>query len=126
MAEGWRLDERTVGLLESAVAQGDAAVIELVQRAAARASVLMGGDRVELRVAGVPGDERRLGDRILWALDLALDQDNLDVAEHLESAFEAAMTRFGGPDAVEQRDLPEAMLRVYERLDNLRRRRYRA
>ena len=49
MAEGWRLDERTVGLLESAVAQGDAAVIELVQRAAARASVLMGGDRVELK-----------------------------------------------------------------------------
>jgi len=35
------------------------------------------------------------------------------------------MTRFGGAGAVEQRELPEGMLRVYERLDDLRRRRYR-
>jgi hypothetical protein len=121
VAEVWRLDETTVRLLATAVDHGDADVIELIQRAVARVATRETGTA---RV-GNSGDERRLGDRILWALDLALDQENLDVAEHLELAFEAAMTRFGGAGAVEQRELPEGMLRVYERLDDLRGRRYR-
>ena len=118
MTEGLRLDERTVRLLESAVDRGDAGVIDLLKRAAAQAA-----ERAPPVVASLV-DERRLGDRILWALELALGQENLEVAEHLVLAFEAAMTRFGGPEAVEQRELPEGMLRVYEGLDALRRRRY--
>ncbi len=122
MAANWRLDERTVRLLEAAVNRGDADVVEVLRRTAAQVQAV----GPESAGPGTAGDERRLGDRILWALDLAIDQENLEVAEHLELAFEAAMTRFGGPEAVEQRDLPEGMLRVYERLDELRRRRYRA
>ncbi len=118
MTEDLRLDERTVRLLESAIDRGDADIIDLLKRAAAQAV-----ERAPPVMASL-GDERRLGDRILWALELALDQENLEVAEHLALAFEAAMTRFGGPDAVEQRELPEGMLRVYERLDALRRQRY--
>lgn len=64
--------------------------------------------------------ERRLGDRILEALHLALDQDELEVAEHLARALEETLTRFGGKGAVDQRDLPESMLQAFDRLDQLR------
>jgi hypothetical protein len=66
-------------------------------------------------------NERRLGDRILAALDLALEQRHLDVAEHLVRALEDALTRFGGPDAVDHRDLSEGMIQAFEKLDELRR-----
>ena len=66
---------------------------------------------------------RRLGDRILASLHLALDQDDLEVAELLERAFESTMTRFGGPGVTELRDIPDGMERAYERLDALRHRR---
>ena len=66
------------------------------------------------------GDERRLGDRILYALELALEQKDLDVAELLAKALEATLTRFGGPNAVDKRDLPERMLAAFDGLDRLR------
>ena len=66
-------------------------------------------------------EERRLGDRILNALNLALDQKDLEVAEHLARALELALTRFGGEGASENRDLSESMLAAFERLDGLRR-----
>jgi len=66
------------------------------------------------------GDERRLGDRILYALELALEQKDLDVSELLAKALEATLTRFGGPDAVDKRDLPERMLAAFDALDRLR------
>ena len=67
-------------------------------------------------------NERRLGDRILNALELALDQEDLEVAEHLALALETALTRFGGEGAVEHRDLSDGMLQAFDRLDLLRRR----
>ncbi len=119
MTEGWRLDDQAVRALEAAVNGGNLEIVALVKRAVALAGEI-GPDSTDPY-----GAERRLGDRILGALDLALDQENLAVAEHLELAFEAAMTSFGGPGAVEQRDIPEAMSRIYVRLDELRRQRHR-
>ena len=70
--------------------------------------------------AGFTGDERRLGDRVLHALELALDQQDLDVSELLGKALETALTRFGGKDAVEHRPVPEPFLAAFDRLDRLR------
>lgn len=67
-------------------------------------------------------DERRLADRILSALELALDQEELEVAEHLGRAVEETLTRFGGPGAVDRRESPEDILAAMDRLDQLRRR----
>ena len=69
---------------------------------------------------GFAGDERRLGDRILHALELALDQRNLDVCELLCKALETALTGFGGEGAVDKRPVPESILTAFERLDRLR------
>ena len=66
-------------------------------------------------------EERRLGDRILHALNLALDQKDLEVAEHLARALETALTRFGGAGAVEHRDLSDSMILAFRKLDDLRR-----
>ena len=66
------------------------------------------------------GDERRLGDRILHALELALDQRNLEVSELLCKALETALTGFGGAGAVDKRPVPESILGAFERLDRLR------
>ncbi len=66
-------------------------------------------------------NERRLGDRILSALELALEQKHLDVAEHLASALEETLTRFGGPGAVEHREFSAALAGAFEKLDALRR-----
>lgn len=74
----------------------------------------MGGERMTL-------NERRLGDRILAALELALEQKHLDVAEHLARALEETLTRFGGPDAVDHRELSAGMLQAFDRLEALRR-----
>ncbi|MCG5242848.1 hypothetical protein [Azospirillum doebereinerae] len=65
-------------------------------------------------------NERRLGDRILSALEMALEQGHLDVAEHLALALEATLTRFGGPGAVDHRELSLAMAQAFERLGALR------
>jgi len=66
-------------------------------------------------------NERRLGDRILSALELALVQKHLDVAEHLARALEETLTRFGGPDAIDHRELSAGMVLAFEKLDELRR-----
>ncbi|MDZ5648903.1 MULTISPECIES: hypothetical protein [unclassified Nitrospirillum] len=66
-------------------------------------------------------DERRLGDRILSALELALEHGNLTVAEPLAQALELCMTAFGGPDAVDHRGVPTRLLQALDRLDSLRR-----
>jgi len=121
---GWRLEGEALQSVQAAVERGDPEVVDLLRQAVERASTPVGGG-VPSAAAEKDGAERRLGDRILKALELALDQDDLEVSEHLELAFEAVMTRFGGPDAVENRDVPEGMLRAYERLDDLRRRQYR-
>ena len=132
MTGGWRLDDQALLVLQAAVRHGDPEVVSLlvkaVERAAAvvdEAAVSADADSVEelAVLVRLVADERRLGDRILAALNLALDQDDLEVADLLERAFEATMTRFGGPGVTELRDIPEGMEHAYERLDALRHRR---
>ena len=50
----------------------------------------------------------RLSDRILFALELALKQQDLELSEALNKALEMAMTRnTGGGEFVERRDYPK-------------------
>ncbi len=63
-------------------------------------------------------NEMRLSDRILFALELALDQKDVIVAEALSNVLDIAMTRnAGGQKFVERRDYPG---RVNDALDLLR------
>lgn len=64
-------------------------------------------------------EQIRLSDRILSALELALDQHDVKIAEVLTRALEHAMTRnTGGGEFVERRDYPpeieDAMNRLYD------------
>ena len=66
----------------------------------------------------------RLSDRILYALEMALDQGDISIAETLARAMEMAMTRnTGGGEFVERRDYPPAMEAAMNRLNELRRKR---
>ncbi|MCB1593170.1 MAG: hypothetical protein KDI90_12040, partial [Alphaproteobacteria bacterium] len=61
-------------------------------------------------------------DRILSALELALEQEDVKISELLTRALEQAMTRnTGGGEFVERRDYPpeieQAMNRLYELRD---------
>lgn len=63
----------------------------------------------------------RLNDRILSALELALEQEDLKIAEALETALEIAMTRnIHGAGFVERRDYPPEMEKAIEKLERLR------
>ena len=66
------------------------------------------------------GIERRLDVQISEALNLAIDQGELEVAEHLARALEETLTRIGGRGVVDHRDVPESMLSVFDRLEQLR------
>ena len=63
---------------------------------------------------------KRLSDRILFALELAVEQDDLTIADDLVHAMEKSITRStGGKDFVERRELaPEydTVLSQYEEL----------
>lgn len=64
----------------------------------------------------------RLSDRILSALELALEQDDLKIAELLTKALEMSMTRnAGGGEFIERRDYPPEIERAMEKLTSLRR-----
>ncbi len=57
---------------------------------------------------GFTKNKDRLSDRILFALELALEQDDLELSETLNNALEMAMTRnTGGGEFVERRDYPK-------------------
>lgn len=57
---------------------------------------------------GFTKNKDRLSDRILFALELALEQDDLELSESLNNALEMAMTRnTGGGEFVERRDYPK-------------------
>ncbi len=67
-------------------------------------------------------EQIRLSDRILSALELSLEQDDLKLAELLTRALELAMTRnTGGGEFIERRDYPpeieQAMSKLYELRD---------
>jgi hypothetical protein len=63
----------------------------------------------------------RLSDRILSALELALKQEDVKIAEVLTRALEMAMTRnTGGGEFVERRDYPPAMEEAMNKLQALK------
>ena len=63
----------------------------------------------------------RLSDRILFALELALEQGDVPISESLTRALEMSMTRnTGGGEFVERRDYPAAMEEAMKILNDLR------
>ncbi len=63
----------------------------------------------------------RLSDRILYALELALEQNDVSIAETLTRALELAMTRnTGGGEFIERRDYPADMEVAMKKLMDLR------
>ncbi len=63
----------------------------------------------------------RLSDRILYALELALEQEDLQLAETLARALEMSLTRHtGGGDFVERRDYPPEIESAMESLARIR------
>ena len=72
------------------------------------------------------GDKQatRLSDRILYALELALDQNDVSISETLTRALEMSMTRnTGGGEFIERRDYPAAMEAAMKKLNELRQKR---
>lgn len=66
-------------------------------------------------------DKIRLSDRILSALELALEQEDLKISETLTLAMDLAITRnSGGGEFVERRDYPPEVERAMEKLRALR------
>ncbi|MCC6597597.1 MAG: hypothetical protein IT559_02270 [Alphaproteobacteria bacterium] len=66
-------------------------------------------------------DKIRLSDRILSALELALKQKDVKIAELLSRAMEQAMTRnTGGGEFIERRDYPPEIERAMDELFALR------
>ena len=68
-------------------------------------------------------EQIRLSDRILSALELSLEQDDLKISELLTRALEQAMTRnTGGGGFIERRDYPpeieSAMSKLYALRDD--------
>ncbi|NCC21112.1 MAG: hypothetical protein EOM26_01465 [Alphaproteobacteria bacterium] len=66
-------------------------------------------------------DAERLSDRILFALELALEQSDLEISEKLLHAMDMSMTRnTGGGEFVERRDYPPVMEKAVERFFELK------
>lgn len=64
--------------------------------------------------------ERRIGNILLAALNMACDQKDLEVARLIHHALELVMTRSAGADNVERRDSMAADIRLaYERMRDL-------
>lgn len=73
---------------------------------------------------GFIANKSRLSDRILFALELAIQQEDIELAEILNSAMEMSMTRkTGGGDFVERRDYPMAVEELMKQLRVLKARR---
>jgi hypothetical protein len=63
----------------------------------------------------------RLSDRILSALELALEQEDYRIAELLTRAMEMSMTRnTGGGEFIERRDYPPEIETAMDKLDTLK------
>jgi hypothetical protein len=63
----------------------------------------------------------RLSDRILFALEKALDQQDLSICELLVKALDISMTRnTGGGEFIERRDYPTEIEIAMRRLSELR------
>jgi hypothetical protein len=63
----------------------------------------------------------RLSDRILYAFELALEQEDLPIADQLARALELAMTRnTGGGEFIERRDYPLEIEKAMDKLADLK------
>ncbi len=63
----------------------------------------------------------RISDRILYALELALDQEDIVICDVLVRALELAMTRnAGGAEFVELRHYPPEIERALDRLAEIK------
>ncbi|CAK0763765.1 hypothetical protein CCP2SC5_320018 [Azospirillaceae bacterium] len=65
--------------------------------------------------------ERRLGDRILVAFEQGLAVRQLEVCGLLKKSLEIALTRFGGPGALEKRNDPARVLAAFNEWEALKR-----
>lgn len=66
---------------------------------------------------GFTANKHRLSDRILFALELALEQSDLETAEILTRALEMSVTRnSGGGEFVERREYPKAVDDILQKL----------
>ena len=73
---------------------------------------------------GYVKNKDRLSDRILFAMELSLKQEDLEVSEILSRALDLAMTRnTGGGEFVERRDYAREIERALEDLQALRKKR---
>ncbi|MDP7141776.1 MAG: hypothetical protein QF692_08110 [Alphaproteobacteria bacterium] len=63
----------------------------------------------------------RLSDRILFALEKALEQEDIEVSEQLINALDLSMTRnTGGGEFVERRVYPSDIDKAMEKLNTIR------
>lgn len=70
---------------------------------------------------GFTKNKDRLSDRILFALELALEQHDLELSEALNKALEMSMTRnTGGGEFIERRDYPKEIETALEHLRKLK------
>ena len=70
---------------------------------------------------GFTKNKDRLSDRILFALELALEQQDLELSEGLNNALELAMTRnTGGGEFIERRDYPKEIEKALAQLRGLK------
>lgn len=70
---------------------------------------------------GITLNAHRLSDRIAFALELALVQKDIRIADVLVNALELSMTRnSGGGDFVERRDYPPEMEALLKRLKEIK------
>ncbi len=70
---------------------------------------------------GFTKNKDRLSDRILFALELALDQQDLELSEALNKSLELSMTRnTGGGEFIERRDYPREIEQALAHLRSLK------
>jgi hypothetical protein len=63
----------------------------------------------------------RLSDRIFYALNLAIEQEDVKIADALVQALELSMTRnTGGGEFVERRDYPAEVEHALDRLRDIK------
>ncbi len=70
---------------------------------------------------GFTKNKDRLSDRILYAVELALEQQDLELSETLNKALEMSMTRnTGGGEFIERRDYPREIETAIAQLRELK------
>lgn len=67
-------------------------------------------------------EDNRLSDKVLEALELALEQEDYQISEQLVNALELSMTRkTGGREYVERREYPDRVGKALDRFHDLKR-----